>query len=170
MIVSPQSGSPSAWSWFSIRVEKVGVAPSGFAQSENVVWNATAFAEPLLSERPLTEPLLVEQLLPENLLGWSSWRTVCREQFLSNSRAQRTTSRITASHQQSRIPSLRTLSPSSLRARTCTSHKGFSTQIVRRKGSVARHRHSAAYRVWSTLNKSSAGRVHTQYQCNAGFT
>jgi hypothetical protein len=43
-----------------------------------------------------------------------------------------------------RIPSLRTPSPSSLRARTCTSQKGFSTQIVRRKGSVARHRHPAA--------------------------
>jgi len=62
-----------------------------------------------------------------------------------------------------RIPSLRTPSPSFLRARTCTSQKGFSTQIVRRKGSVARHRHSAAYWVWSTLNKSSAGRVHTQH-------
>jgi len=48
-------------------------------------------------------------------------------------------------------------------ARTCTSQKGFSTQIVRRKGSVARHRHSAAYQVWSTLIKSSAGRVHKQY-------
>ena len=43
-----------------------------------------------------------------------------------------------------RITSLRTPSPSSLRARTCTSQKGFSTQIVRRKGSVARHRHPAA--------------------------
>ena len=43
-----------------------------------------------------------------------------------------------------RIPSLRTPSLSSLRARTCTSQKGFSTQIVRRKGSVARHRHPAA--------------------------
>jgi len=62
-----------------------------------------------------------------------------------------------------RIPSLRTSSPSSLRDRTCTSQKGFSTQIVRRKGSVVRHRYSAAYRVWSTLNKSSAGRVHKQY-------
>jgi len=61
-----------------------------------------------------------------------------------------------------RIPSLRTPSPLSLRAPTCTSQKGFSTQIVRRKGSVARHRYSAAYRVLSTLNKSSAGRVHTQ--------
>jgi len=61
-----------------------------------------------------------------------------------------------------RIPSLRTPSPSSLRARTCTSQKGFSTQIVRRKGSVARHRYSAAYRVWSTLKISSAGGVHTQ--------
>jgi len=29
MIIGPQSGSPSAWSWFSISVEKVGVAPSG---------------------------------------------------------------------------------------------------------------------------------------------
>jgi len=62
-----------------------------------------------------------------------------------------------------RISSLRTPSPSSLRARTCTSQKEFSTQIVRRKGSVAHHRYSAAYRVWSTLDKSSAGRVHTQY-------
>ena len=43
-----------------------------------------------------------------------------------------------------RIPFLRTPSPSSLRARTCTSQKGFSTQIVQRKGSVARHRHPAA--------------------------
>jgi len=29
MIIGPQSGSPSAWFWFSIRVEKVGVSPSG---------------------------------------------------------------------------------------------------------------------------------------------
>ena len=29
VIISPQSGSPPSWSWFSIRVEKVGVAPSG---------------------------------------------------------------------------------------------------------------------------------------------
>ena len=62
-----------------------------------------------------------------------------------------------------RIPSLRTPSPSSLRARTCKSQKGFSTQIVRRKGSVARHRHSAVHRVWSTLIKSRTGPVHTQY-------
>jgi len=42
------------------------------------------------------------------------------------------------------IFSLRTPSPSSLRARTCTSQKGFSTQIVQRKGSVARNRRPAA--------------------------
>jgi len=173
MIISPQSGSPSAWSWFSIRVEKVRVAPSGLGahavRKHSLECHGFRRTTSLRTTSNRTTSRRTTSARKTSRLDRTVFqRTVSREQFLSNSRARRTTSRITTSHQRqqrrrTQNPSLRTPSPSSLRARTCTSQKGFSTQIVRRKGSVARHWHSAAYRVWSTLNKSSAGRVHTQH-------
>jgi hypothetical protein len=137
MIIGPQSGSPSAWSWFPISVEKVGVAPSGLGA--RAVRKRCLECHGFPSERPLTEPLLVEQLLPEKLLGWSSQngllengfsRIVSLKQPGSENNFSENNFSPTARtncEDEPRIPSLRTPSPSSLRARTCASQKGFST-------------------------------------------
>jgi hypothetical protein len=69
-----------------------------------------------------------------------------------------------------RIPSLRTPSLSSLRARTCTSQKGFSTQIVRRKGSVARHRHPAAIGFGLPSSNQAQGEYHAVSRNTSGLT
>ena len=141
-------------------------------------------AEPLLSERPLTEPHLVEQLLPEQPLGWVSSnslsengfsRTVSLKQpgsehnfsennFSENNFSENNFSQTarTNCEDEPRITSLRTPFPSSLRARTCTSQKGFSTQIVWRKGSVARHRHPAAI----GFGLPSTNQAQDEYTCN----
>ena len=102
MIIGLWSGTLSAWSWFSIRVERVGVASSGWGTGA-VRIRSSRFAEPLLSERPLTEPsrrttstrtlsrleiekrLLGERLLGEQLLT-NSWtgEQLLGEQLLTN--------------------------------------------------------------------------------------
>jgi len=106
MIIGPQSGSPSAWSWFSIRVEKVGVAPSGLG--------ARAVRKRCLECHGFRRNRFSQNDLYQNHFSYNNFyqknfsagahrtifrRTVSREQFLSNSRAQRTTSRRTTSHQ-----------------------------------------------------------------------
>ena len=126
----------------------------------NFSQNKLLDAEQLLAERLLdAEQLLADQLLAEQLLDEkttsrrkTSHRTTSpspRGDVLARVHHRkgslpRSEEKVFYCEDEPRIPSLRTPSPSSLRARTCTSQKGFSTQIVRRKGSVARHRHPAA--------------------------
>jgi len=128
------AGSLSAWSWFSICVEKVGVAPSGFGAravrkrsleyhgfrrtaSLRTTSNRTT-SRGTTSARKTSRLELIEQSFGERFLENSSPQTaglgeqLLREQLLTN-----------GSHEL-RIPSLRKPSPSSLRARTCTFRKG----------------------------------------------
>jgi len=177
MIISPQSGRPSAWSWFSIHVEKVGVAPSGLGARavRNVLWNAMAFAEPLLSERPQKEPLLVEQLLPGKLLGWNSQKGLSENGFSRTVSLKQPGSENNFS-ENNFSPTARTTAKTNLESlllERLLPHLGVLARAHHRKGSPPRLcGERVMLRVIDSprlfgfglpLNKSSAGRVHTQH-------
>jgi len=99
------------------------------------------------------------------------WRTVSREQFLSNSRARRTTSRRTTSHQ--RLEQTAKTNLESLLLEHLLLHLCVLARAHRKKGSLSRlYGERVLLRVINSLrlfgfglplNKSSAGQVHTQY-------
>ena len=106
MIIGPQSGSPSAWSWFSIRVEKVGVAPLGLGARavrkcslECHGFRRTASLRTTSNRTTSCRTTLCQKNFSAGAHRTVSRKTVSREQFLSNSRARRTTSRRTTSQQ-----------------------------------------------------------------------
>ena len=93
-------------------------------------------------------------------------KTVSREQLFSNSRAWRTTSRRTTSHQRTARTAKTNLE--FLLLERLLLHLCVLARALCRKGSLPRLcgerilLHVIDNRVWSILNKSSAGRVHTQ--------
>jgi len=143
MIIGPQSGSPSAWSWFSIRVEKVGVAPSGLGAravrkrslechgfrrttSLRTTSNRTT-SRRTTSARKTSRLELIERSFRERF---------SREQFLLNSRARRTTSRRTTSYQ--RLARTAKTNLESLLLERLLLHLCVLTRAHRRKGSLPR--------------------------------
>jgi len=138
MIIGPQSGSPSAWSWFSIRVEKVGVAPSGLGARavrnrslECHGFRRTASLRTTsngTTSRRTTSARKTSRLeLIERSFG---------ERFLSNSRARRTTSRRTTSHQ--RLTRTAKTNLESLLLDRLLLHLCVLARAHRRKGSLPR--------------------------------
>jgi len=137
MIIGPLSGSPSAWSWFSQRVEKVGVAPLGLGAravrkrslechgfrrtaslrtTSNRTTSLRTTSARKISGLELIETVSLKQPGSENNLSENNFSPTAR----------------TNCEDEPRISSLRTPSPSSLRARTCTSQKGFSTNCAKK--------------------------------------
>ena len=162
MIISPQSGSPSAWSWFSIRVEKVGVAPSGLGaravRKHSLECHGFRRTTSLRTTSNRTTSRRTTSARKISRLDRTVFqRTVSREQFLSNSRARRTTSRKTTSHQRlarTAKTNLESLLLERLSFIFACSHVHIAERVIcpdcAEKGFCCASLTPCGYRVWST--------------------